>query len=212
MKKLVYACMLTLLFIISAQMVEASGNTVGARAVDPALLASLRQGGYILFVRHGEAPLGEDKPNLVYGDCSLQRNLSEEGKRQAVLFGETIRRLHIPVQTPIAASPFCRTRETAELAFGEGNVQTDTFWVKIYNLSGNVTPAERENTLTELASVLERDPAAGTNKVIIAHSFPQDIGLGEIPYLGTVVVKPRGEGLGYDIVARVSLAELSSTQ
>ncbi|MNN62607.1 hypothetical protein D3C81_1779250 [compost metagenome] len=110
------------------------------------------------------------------------------------------------------ASPFCRTRETGILAFGQENVQTDYYWVKIYNLSGNVTSDERKSTLTELTSVLEKHPATGTNKVIIAHSFPQGLGLGEIPYMGTVILKPKGEGRGYDVVARISLAELSSAE
>src|SRR5690606_1467665 len=112
----------------------------------------------------------------------------------------------------VQASPFCRTRETAELAFGEGNVQVDPFWFKIYNLGGHVTTAEQESTLAALTSVLEKIPSSGTNTVIVAHSFPPGIGLGEIPYLGTVVVKPRGQGNGYDIVDKMSLAELSSMQ
>ncbi|OKP81865.1 histidine phosphatase family protein [Paenibacillus sp. P3E] len=213
-KKLVYAYMITLLLMVSvsAPMIEAAGYTVGAKPVDPALLASLRQGGYILFVRHGEATTGQDQPNLDLRDCTTQRNLSNEARRQAVLLGKAIRRLHIPVQTPIVASPFCRTRETAALAFGADNVQTDPFWVNIYNLSGNVTSDEQESTLTALRSVLEKTPAEGTNQVIIAHSFPRGLGLGEIPYLGTVVLKPKGEGHGYDIVSRISLSEWLSTQ
>ncbi|MEK5507044.1 MULTISPECIES: histidine phosphatase family protein [unclassified Paenibacillus] len=210
MKRLVYACMLSLLLMTPIQIVGAAINTAEARPVKPELLSSLRQGGYILFVRHGEATLGEDQPNLVLGDCSLQRNLSEEGKRQALLFGERIKSLQIPIQTPVIASPFCRTRETAELAFGAENVHVDPFWVRIYNLSGDVTAAEKESTLAELTSVLEKVPPSGTNKVIIAHSFPQGIGLGEIPNLGTVVVKPRGQGNGFDIVDRISFAELST--
>lgn len=212
MKRLVYACMLSLLLIIPMQMVWVAGSTTKASPVNLSLLNSLRQGGYILFVRHGEATVGEDQPYLVFSDCSTQRNLSEEGKRQALLFGEVLRNLQIPVQTPVLASPFCRTRESAELAFGEENVQLDPFWIRIYNLSGDVTTSEQKSTLAALTSVLEKVPSSGTNKVIIAHSFPNGVGLGEIPYLGTVVVKPRGQGNGYDIVDKISLAELLSLQ
>ncbi|MNW19521.1 hypothetical protein D3C71_2195470 [compost metagenome] len=60
--------------------------------------------------------------------------------------------------------------------------------------------------------MLEKIPSTGTNTVIIAHSFPPGIGLGEIPYLGTVVVKPRGQGNGYDVVGKIPLAEWSSIQ
>lgn len=94
------------------------------------------------------------------------------------------------------------------MAFGEENVQVDQFLIKIYNLSGDITIADQESILAELTSVLEKVPSSGTNKVIIAHSFPQGVGLGEIPNLGTVVVKPRGQGNGYEIVDQFSLAEL----
>lgn len=212
MRRFVYLCMLFLLFLIPVQMVSALGNTTKASPVNLSLINSLRQGGYVLYVRHGEATVGEDQPGFVLSDCSTQRNLSEEGKRQALLFGQTIRRLQIPIETPVQASPFCRTRESAELAFGVGNVQVDPFWVNIYNLSGNVTPADRDRTLAALNSKLEKVPSSGTNKIIIAHSFPPGVGLGEIPYAGTVVVKPRGEGAGYDVIDSISLEELMSLQ
>jgi hypothetical protein len=124
--------------------------------------------------------------------------------------GEALRELQIPVQTPVLASPFCRTRETAELAFGEENVQTDPFWIRIYRLGGDLPPAEQQATLKALASVFEKMPTTGTNKVIIAHSFPKGIGLGEIPDLGTIVVRPRGRGNGYEIVDHITLDELLS--
>lgn len=57
---------------------------------------------------------------------------------------------------------------------------------------------------------LYKEPPSGTNKVIVDHSFPQGVGLDEIPNLGTVVVKPRGHGNGYEIVDQISLAELLS--
>ncbi|BCG61608.1 hypothetical protein PUR_50330 [Paenibacillus sp. URB8-2] len=63
-----------------------------------------------------------------------------------------------------------------------------------------------------MTSVLEKAPPSGTNQVIVAHSFPQGVGLGEIPNLGTVVVKPRGQGRGYEIIDRISLAELLSVR
>ncbi|MNI85890.1 hypothetical protein D3C73_1429230 [compost metagenome] len=71
-------------------------------------------------------------------------------------------------------------------------------------------PAEQQKTLNDLTSVLEVLPSPRANKVIIAHSFPQGIGLGEITNLGTVIVKPRGRGHGYEVVGRLTLDELTS--
>ncbi|WP_235957107.1 histidine phosphatase family protein [Paenibacillus apii] len=212
MKRFVYFSMLCFLLMIPAQMTGAAERAFQAGPVNPSLLDSLRQGGYILYVRHGEATAGEDRPNLDLRDCSTQRNLSGEGRRQAEAFGEAIRRLHIPVQSPVLAGPLCRTRETAELAFGEENVQIDPFWIRIYRLSGDVTPSEREAALAALTSILEKTPSPGTNQVIVAHSFPKGVGLGGIPNLGTVVVKPRGQGQGYEVAGRISLAELPNAR
>ena len=210
MKK-IWIVIIMLFFAFQLQALEVSASTAKSDPINSATLNSLRQGGYILYVRHGEANRGEDQPQIIYGNCATQKNLSEEGRKQSTLYGEAIRRLIIPVHYPVTASPFCRTRETAELAFGQQNVQIDPFWFKVYQLSGNVTPTEQVNTLTELTSELEKIPVSGTNTVIIAHSFPKGVGLGEIPYLGTVVVRPKGPGNGYDIIDRFSFDELIGT-
>lgn len=208
MKKLVWICMIAVLFFMQTAAVSAQESMTHTGLVNPTLMNSLRQGGYILYVRHGEATAGEDQPNLIFSDCATQRNLSAQGKQQATLYGQKVRALQIPFETPVVASPFCRTRETAELAFGAGNVQVDPFWTKVYNLGGQVTAEERDSTLAFLTSILEKNPPEGKNKVIIAHNFPPGIGLGEIPYLGTVIIKPKGQGNGYDIVDRISFNEL----
>ena len=178
--------------------------------INRTLLNSLREGGYILYVRHGEAIVGEDQPNLTFQHCSTQRNLSEVGRRQAVTYGEVLQSLRIPVEYPVLASPFCRTRETAELAFGKENVQVNPFWVEIYRLSGDLNTTEQTKILNSFKSVIEIPPPLGSNKVIIAHSFPQGVGLGQIPDMGTVIVKPRGQGNGYEVVSRLSLNELTN--
>ncbi|WP_371263836.1 histidine phosphatase family protein [Paenibacillus sp. UNC496MF] len=177
-------------------------------AAHRSLLDDLRRGGYILYTRHGEATVGEDQPNLNFQDCMTLRNLSDEGRRQAIAYGETIRRLRIPVSLPVEASPFCRTIETATLAFGGENVQVDATGYDIYRLSGSLSPGEQSTILNKLGTVLGKQPPPGRNQIIIAHSFPAGVGLGQIPNLGTVVVKPNGFGNGYDLVDKLSLEEL----
>ncbi|WP_397536520.1 histidine phosphatase family protein [Rummeliibacillus pycnus] len=172
------------------------------------LLNSLQQGGYILYARHGEANVGMDQPYLDLNNCYTQRNLSDTGRRQAILYGDAIRRLQIPIEYPVHASPLCRTSETASLAFGGMNVQLDPIGYEINQLGGHLNWWDQERILNNLQSVLEIPPSMGKNKVIIAHSFPKGVGLGNIPYMGTVVVKPLGKGNGYEIVARIPLEQL----
>lgn len=176
------------------------------------LLDLLRNGGYILYARHGEATVGEDRPDLDFRNCYTQRNLSDLGRRQAVYYGELVRTLQIPIGYPVVASPFCRAIETGQLAFGREYAQIDPFWIETYNLSRNITQSEQQRILNGLRSRLETVPSPGTNQVIIAHSFPSGVGLGQIPDMGTVIVRPLGQGSGFEIVTRVSLRDLANLQ
>ena len=170
---------------------------------------SLRKGGFIFYARHGEATVGEDLPYFNFQDCLTQKNLSEYGRRQAIYYGEIIRYLQIPIQSLVSASPFCRTIETAQLAFGSGSVQVNPFWYEIYRLSENLPSSDREKILNNFNALLETIPVEGKNKVIVAHGFPEGIGLGDIPYMGTVIIKPKGEGNGYEVVRQLPLADWS---
>jgi phosphohistidine phosphatase SixA len=70
--------------------------------------------GYVILFRHALAPGVGDPPNFQLNDCSTQRNLSEEGRRQAVRLGEVIKSRKIPVAR-VLSSQWCRCRETAQL-------------------------------------------------------------------------------------------------
>ena len=170
----------------------------------------LREGGYILYARHGEATVGEDQPYLNFQYCYTQKNLSQTGREEAVYYGQLLRYWQIPISIPINASPFCRTIETATLAFPYAPIQVNPFWLEIYKLSGQLSEAEHTLILTNLQLLLEMKPPPGANIVIIAHSFPTGIGLGEIPNMGTVIIKPRGQGNGFEMVRKLSLAELAN--
>lgn len=179
----------------------------------PSLMNSLQEGGLILFARHAEATVGEDQPNLNFQDCATQRNLSETGRRQAETYGEVLRSLDVPIEYPVSSSPFCRNIETSVLAFGEDNVHLDPFWVDIYNLSFNISAEEQQRILNSLNSMLETPPSSSdSNKVIIAHSFPEGVGFGPISNMGTVIVRPHGQGNGYEVVSQLTFQELAGLQ
>jgi len=177
--------------------------------LDSTLLNSLRKGGFVLYARHGEANVGVDLPNLNFQNCLTQRNLSDKGRRQAIYYGEILRYLKIPIQIPITATPYCRTIETAQLAFGIGNVRVNPFLSELNLLNGNLQRNDQQRVMNYLTSALEEIPEVGKNKLIIAHSLPEGVGVGPVPYMGTVIVKPKGYGYGYDIVGRIPLTEWS---
>jgi len=174
------------------------------------ILNLLRAGGYNLYVRHGEATVGKDQPYFNFQYCYTQRNLSDYGRREAVYFGQMLRYWQIPINSPIIASPMCRTVETAQLAFPALYIQINPFWFEINKLGGNISSIEQQQILKNSQSQLEKIPPHGTNQVIIAHSFPSGIGLGKISNMGMVIVKPKGEGNGYEIVKQIPLADLAT--
>lgn len=75
----------------------------------------LGQGSIVLF-RHATAPGTGDPPGMTLGDCATQRNLDDEGRRQARRIGEAFRERNIAVDA-VLSSQWCRAMETAELAF-----------------------------------------------------------------------------------------------
>ena len=59
------------------------------------LLNQLEDGGKLIFIRHAYAPGNGDPNNFNLKDCSTQRNLSEEGRKQAQYIGEFFERNRI---------------------------------------------------------------------------------------------------------------------
>jgi hypothetical protein len=101
-----------------------------AKASEEAAWAALRQGGIALF-RHANAPGGGDPSGMRIGDCASQRNLDEAGRKQARRIGEAFRSRGIPVGR-VLTSQWCRTRETADLAF-PGITQDEPFFNSFFD-------------------------------------------------------------------------------
>jgi phosphohistidine phosphatase SixA len=87
------------------------------RAAEAEGWKALEQGAIVLF-RHAIAPGGGDPPGLRIGECATQRNLDDSGRAQAMRIGAAFRSRALPVGL-VLASQWCRTMETARLAFGD---------------------------------------------------------------------------------------------
>lgn len=70
--------------------------------------------GYVLLLRHSLAPGVGDPENFKLGDCSTQRNLSQEGRDDASEIGAWIKRQKVKIYR-VESSRWCRARQTAEL-------------------------------------------------------------------------------------------------
>lgn len=89
-----------------------------AARADAALWELLQRGGQVVLVRHAVTEPGVGDPDgFRLDDCGTQRNLSEQGRRDAQRLGEALRSRRVPVAR-VLASPWCRCVATARLAFG----------------------------------------------------------------------------------------------
>ena len=124
------------------------------------LLSHLRNGGTVIVFRHAATdPSDEDDAQVVLEDCSTQRNLTDKGRADAETIGAAFRELQIPVG-PVWASPYCRARDTAELAFGRRQVVDGL--ERLYPEVDEVA----DRRLNELIG--ERAPAVGDPNLVIA--------------------------------------------
>lgn len=81
-------------------------------AADPMTAAATP--GAVLLMRHATAPGTGDPVDMRLGDCTTQRNLSDEGRAEARAVGQRFRAAGIGFDQ-ILHSEWCRTTETAEL-------------------------------------------------------------------------------------------------
>src|SRR2546425_12449007 len=131
---------------------------------DPTLLPKLRQGGYVLFLRHTSTDFSQNDARMTsFEDCANQRNLLDKGRDEARALGMQIKRLGIPIGT-VYASPFCRTLETARLAFG-GAEKTN----EARGGPANTNDPTRYDPLRKLLAIR---PPPGKNNVIASHGNP----------------------------------------
>ena len=172
----------------------------------PAWIAALRDGGYVIVVRHGATYADQADTNpLDPKDTAHQRQLNDAGRAAAKSMGDALRKLKIPVGK-VQTSQFQRAVETgALLGFGEVSSTAD-----IAEGGLVVTPNENNRRTAALRTLAAMPPAAGTNIVLITHkpnivdAFGKDwfdVREGEAS-----IFRPDGKG-GYTLVARLQAAE-----
>ncbi len=163
----------------------------------PGLLAALREGGLVIFLRHAET--GSSSPDqalAVPGECESQRNLDATGRAQSLEIGAAFRGLGIPVSR-VLASPFCRTMETASLAFGMAEPEP------ALTLPRHVDAAARLAMGEALLALLPASPPTG-NWVMVGHSYHIIAAGGPPPQPqgAAVILRPLGEGR-FDVLGMI---------
>jgi broad specificity phosphatase PhoE len=162
---------------------------IGPAAVsaDEQIWVLLKGGGQVILIRHAITTPGVgDPPGMRLEDCSTQRNLTDEGRRDARRLGEGFRARGIGVDR-VLSSPWCRCLETARLAFG-----TVEAWQPLSNLFGR--EEARIDQVRQLR-VLAGERRTGGNVVLVSHGSTISALTGVMPAPAEmVVVTPQGEG------------------
>ncbi|HEY6897591.1 MAG TPA: histidine phosphatase family protein [Rhodocyclaceae bacterium] len=167
-----------------------------AEAAEPPLvplnqvLEELRQGGLVIYLRHTATDTSPASSNPEdSANCETQRKLSPQGHNDAVLIGKAIKALRIPIDKVIAG-PYCRTRDTAQLAFGSYVTNPDLAFV----LGTDIKETQRR--AEALRRLLATPPAPGSNTVLISHSANlfEAAGIFAKPEGAAYVFRPQAEG------------------
>ena len=172
---------------LAALVVAAILAIPGAALADPKLWTLLEGGGQVVLIRHAITTPGVgDPPGMRLDDCSTQRNLTDDGRRDARRVGEAFRARGIRVDR-VLSSPWCRCLETARLAFG-----TAEAWPPLGNLFGR---SENRDEQVRQMQALAGERRTGGNLVLVSHGSTISALTGVSPATAEmVVVTPQGAG------------------
>ena len=88
------------------------------------------ESGKLIFIRHAYAPGGGDPENFDIFNCASQRNLNEEGIKQAKNIGKFFLKNRIDSNI-VLSSEWCRCKQTAKYAFK--NYENKSFLNSFYS-------------------------------------------------------------------------------
>lgn len=150
-------------------------------------LARLKDGGYVVLLRHVKAG-GVDSDDFDLKDCRTQRQVGAPGRAQAEVLAARFRQAGI-TEARILSSQFCRAEQTAEL-LGLGTVVEEPALNYFHwKLGGE---AEMNQGLRRYFADLKA-PAAGAPLVLVSHSHAfVAIGQEKPPSGGGLVLRPNG--------------------
>lgn len=150
-------------------------------SADDNLWTTLRNGSHVLLMRHAATEPGiGDPPQFRLNDCSTQRNLSAEGRAQAVRVGRLLAERQIAISA-VLSSRWCRCLDTARLAFGQTTPEPalDSFFGERGARSAPQTVAARDRI---------RGFRGPGNLMMVTHQVNITALTGEHPAMGEILV------------------------
>ena len=148
------------------------------------LMNQLEDGGKLIFIRHAYAPGSGDPNNFNLNDCSTQRNLNEDGRKQAQYIGEFFIKNKIKIEKVIS-SEWCRCKETSKIAFK--NFSTNNFLNSFYSAQYLKNKDKQINALNNYISNFK----SNKNLVLVTHYVLISEVLNYAPSSGEIVVSDK---------------------
>ena len=148
------------------------------------LLNQLDDGGKLIFIRHAYAPGGGDPQNFNLNDCSTQRNLNNEGRKQAQYIGEFFKKNEIKIDK-VLSSEWCRCKETARIAFK--NFSTNSFLNSFYSSKYAKNKDKQIKMLNNYVKKFKSDK----NLILVTHYVLISEVLNYAPSSGEIVVSDK---------------------
>jgi phosphohistidine phosphatase SixA len=161
--------------------------TAAAASAQDAWRELAKPGAIVLF-RHATAPGVGDPPQFRLDECGTQRNLNDAGREEARRLGEQFRQRGVAVGR-VLSSQWCRTRDTARLAFGDA-VRDEPAFNSFFRQESGARDAQ-----TERARRILRDWKGPGVLVVVTHqvNITALTGHGAMSAEG-VVVQPTPQG------------------
>ena len=166
------------------------------------LLAGLREGGYVIYIRHTQTTkdyADQADPKMDLSNCDTQRKLSTKGVTQAKNIGLAFTKANIPVGD-VLASDYCRAWKAADLAFGR-HVKTPAL---NFAKAEKYTDEQKRQMSDAVTPLLVALPKPKTNTVIVGHDdvFDAATGIYPEPQGMAYILKPDGNGK-FEILANM---------
>jgi len=158
-------------------------------AADEVLWSALEEGGKVVLMRHAPVERGAGKGDPLVRDssCERERMLSHQGRQDAQTRGRQFADRGIAIDK-VLHSPFCRTAETARLAFGEAFPGE---FLSLLEILGADEAARRTQALNQVIGA-----HAGKGNLILVTHEPNinAVSFETVRHLDVVVLGPSGDG------------------
>jgi len=157
--------------IISCLVIFLLTSPPGHAADLEGLVASLKDGGYVLVFRHGAT---DDSQKDVYpfkfDDMTAQRQLSEKGRSMARELGAALKKLGVPIGA-VYTSQLNRAVETGKLLGGKGVAPVDALTDSGAGSSSAMANPDGKNAKVGRAvrDLVNTPPKAGVNNLAVTH-------------------------------------------